>query len=272
MASIKPKASSLSRILGYEVGYAKSAYSKCRTCGNRFALNELRFGVTWQLVDEDGAAVPHDDHVLVPFEDQTFDEAGNRDRFCFEEWALRKRRTDVALPMSHLQHLTQEDSVAVSEVLSRIQNALKLTTPAPSIPIPQTQGSVILTGHHPSASQLAPVPAREKNGVTADSWTKSLRLSHTLVDRRLLSKSRECVIVLGDRTGIEKDVLEDTSLAMALYLQQHGVIDNEEEDRLKVTDVVKELLVNNEIRLEAALLDFRVFDPASKNELMRSWQ
>jgi hypothetical protein len=124
-------------------------------------------------------------------------------------------------------------------------------------------------GHHPSASQLAPVPAREKNGVTADSWTKSLRLSHTLVDRRLLSKSRECVIVLSDRTGIENDVLEDTSLAMALYLQQHGVIDNEEEDRLKVTDVVKELLVNNEIRLEAALLDFRVIDPASKNELMR---
>jgi hypothetical protein len=268
MTSIEPEKSPLNRLLGYEVGYAKSAYSKCRTCGNRIALNELRLGVTWQLVD-DQTGQPYRTTTTYWYHLKTFDEAANRDRFCFEEWALGKRRTDVALPTSHLQHLTQEDSVAVSEVLKRVQNALKLTTPAPSIPIPQTQGSVILTGHHPSASQLAPVPAREKNGVTADSWTKSLRLSHTLVDRRLLSKSRECVIVLGDRTGIEKDVLEDTSLAMALYLQQHGVIDNEEEDRLKVTDVVKELLVNNEIRLEAALLDFRVFDPASKNELMR---
>jgi hypothetical protein len=69
--------------------------------------------------------------------------------------------------------------------------------------------------------------------------------------------------------GIEKDVLEDMSLAMAFYLQQHGVIDSEEEDRLKVTDVVKELLANNEIRLVSARLDFRVFDPASKNELLR---
>jgi hypothetical protein len=96
-----------------------------------------------------------------------------------------------------------------------------------------------------------------------------LRLSHTPIDRRLLFKSCECIIVLGDRTGIEKAVLEDMSLAMAFYLQQHGVIGSEEEDRLKVTGVVKELLVNNEIRLVSARLDFRVFDPASKKELLR---
>jgi hypothetical protein len=159
--------------------------------------------------------------------------------------------------------------VAVSQELSRIQNALKRTTSAPSLPISPTPDSFTLAGHHPPASQLAPVPARKGNGVSADSWTKTLCLPHTLNDRRLLFNTRECVIVLGDRTGIEKDVLEDMSLAMAFYLQQYGVIGYKEEDRLKVTDVVKELLVNNEIRLEAALLDFRVFDPASKKELLR---
>jgi hypothetical protein len=75
-------------------------------------------------------------------------------------------------------------------VLKSVQNRLKeekRAGKAASASMSQTQDSFPLAGHHPSASQLAPVPAREKNGVTADSWTKSLRLSHTLVDRRLLS-------------------------------------------------------------------------------------
>jgi hypothetical protein len=106
MASIQPKASSLSRILKYEVGYADKCIQKCCTCGNRFALNELRFGVTWQLVDMQGQPYHTTNTYWYHLKTKTFDEIGNP-RFCFEEWALRTRRTEVELTM-YLQHLRQE--------------------------------------------------------------------------------------------------------------------------------------------------------------------
>jgi hypothetical protein len=93
MASTVPKASSLSRILEYEVGYATSAYKKCCTCGNRFALNELRLGVIWQLVDKQ-TGQPYHTATTYWYHLKTFDEAGNRNRLCFGEWALGQR-TDV---------------------------------------------------------------------------------------------------------------------------------------------------------------------------------
>jgi hypothetical protein len=113
MASNVPKASSLSRILEYEVGYATSTYKKCCTCGNHFALNELRFGVTWQLVDKHGQPYHTTNTYWYHLETKTFDEFGNP-RFCFQECALHTRRTEVELTM-YLQHLRQRDRVAVSK-------------------------------------------------------------------------------------------------------------------------------------------------------------
>jgi hypothetical protein len=260
MALVEPEKSPLNRLLEYEIGYAASGYSTCRTCGNRIELKGLRLGVTWQLVD-DQTGQPYPTTTTYWYHLSIYDTIRNGDRFCFEEWACEKRRTDVKFATTYLRHLGREDQRAVSDMLERIQDTLKLTTPAPSLSIPQTQGSCLVGPDSPAG----PMPARVKDGVTLASFTP-LHISHTLENRWTESRSRECLIVLGDRTGIEKDVLEDLSLAMALYLQQHGLIDKQ--GWLTVTHVVKELLVHNVIRLEVALLDFRVVDPASMYELI----
>src|SRR4051812_38857279 len=97
------------RILKYEVGYATSTYKKCCTCGNHFALNELRLGVTWQLVDTQGR--PYHTTNTYWYHLATSDGIGNPS-FCFQEWALDTRRTEVELTM-YLQHLRHEDREAV---------------------------------------------------------------------------------------------------------------------------------------------------------------
>jgi hypothetical protein len=129
MASIKPKASSLSRILEYEVGYATSAYKKCCTCGNRFALNELRLGVTWQLFDTQGQPYHTTNTYWYHLKTtKTRDWIGNPS-FCFHEWALRTRRIEVELTM-YLQHLKQEDSVAVTQSVITNPECAGQTPPA----------------------------------------------------------------------------------------------------------------------------------------------